>query len=96
MTFDTITSVSAQDNYELRLVYSDGIEIIADFKPIINQDGVFKTLADPQFFSQVAIGDEGRYIGWPGDIDFCADALRLESHPEGSTEKPTIPASSHS
>ena len=27
------------------------------------------------FFSQAAIGKRGRYIQWPGELDFCADAL---------------------
>lgn len=44
------TRVTAESNYKLRLTYSNGSEIIVDFKPIINQGGVFAPLSDPNFF----------------------------------------------
>lgn len=92
MTFHAITAVSAHDNYKLRLVYSDGTHITIDFKPVIDQGGVFKALADSQFFSQVVVKGEGRYIEWPGDIDFCADALRLQGDLHNQTESSTLSA----
>jgi hypothetical protein len=30
----------------------------------------------------VHVGERGRSIEWPGEIDFCADALWFEAHPE--------------
>ena len=76
-----ITSLTAESNYKLRLIYSNGSEILLDFKPIINQGGVFAPLSNPKFFSQVKLGEGGRYIEWNGGIDFCADALWFEAHP---------------
>jgi hypothetical protein len=26
-------------------------------------------------FAQVSVSTDGRYIIWPGDLDFCVDAL---------------------
>ena len=36
-----ITSLTAESNYKLHLIYSNGSEIIVDFQPIINQGGAF-------------------------------------------------------
>jgi Protein of unknown function (DUF2442) len=43
---------------------------------------VFAALADPEAFAQIRIGERGRSLEWPGEIDFCADALWFEAHPE--------------
>jgi len=67
-------------NYKLRLTYADGETIVVDFTPVIQRGGVFAPLSDPEFFSQASIGEGGRYIQWPGELDFCADALWLEGH----------------
>jgi hypothetical protein len=80
MMLRTIRSVDPEPNYKLRLTYSDGETIIVDFTPVIQRGGVFSPLSDPEFFSQVSIGESGRYIQWPGELDFCADALWLEGH----------------
>ena len=76
----TICSVAPEPNYKLRLTYADGETIVVDFTPVIQRGGVFAPLSDPAFFSQVSIGERGRYIQWPGELDFCADALWLEGH----------------
>lgn len=72
-----ILTLTPLADYQIRLVYADGFETIVDFKSTIAQGGVFSTLADPQVFSQAKLGEDGRYITW-GDVDFCADGLRLE------------------
>ncbi|NES04985.1 MAG: DUF2442 domain-containing protein [Okeania sp. SIO2F4] len=35
-----ITSVTRESKYKLRLIYSNGSEIIVDFQPIINQGSI--------------------------------------------------------
>ena len=76
----TIRSVAPEPNYKLRLTYADGETIVVDFTQVIQRGGVFTPLSDPEFFSQVSIEERGRYIQWPGELDFCADALWLEGH----------------
>jgi hypothetical protein len=44
--------------------------------------GVFAPLADPAFFIRVRIGGSDRSLEWPGELDFCADALWFDVHPE--------------
>ncbi|GET36982.1 hypothetical protein MiSe_17350 [Microseira wollei NIES-4236] len=66
----------------MRIFYANESSIIVDFNPIIQRGGVLAKLADPEFFSQVSLGEKGRYIQWPGEIEFCADALWFDSHPK--------------
>jgi len=76
----SIRGVAPEPNYKLCLTYTDGETIVVDFTPVVQRGGVFAPLSDPEFFSQVSIGERGRYIQWPGELDFCADALWLEGH----------------
>ena len=62
----------------VRLVFSDGVEGVVDFGHAIRKGGVLRPLAYAEFFRQVRVGDDGRYLTWPGELDFCADALWLE------------------
>lgn len=73
-----IRSVTVEPNYALRLTYEDGGTVVVDMAPRIARGGVFAALRDCPLFAQVGIGERGRYIHWPGDIDLCADALWLE------------------
>ncbi len=73
-----IEDVSAEPNHKLQLTYDDGSTIKVDFTSIVHQGGVFEPLANPEFFSQVSIGEDGCFIQWPGELDFCADALWLK------------------
>lgn len=71
----TIDHVRILPNQHVLLHYSGGEETVVDFRPLIERGGVFAALADAEFFAQVKIGEHGRYIEWPGNLDFCADAL---------------------
>ncbi len=65
----------------VRLAWADGSTTVARFDHLAGK-GVFAPLADPAFFGQVAVGRRGRSLEWPGEIDFCADALWFEAHPQ--------------
>lgn len=73
-----IANFKIEPDYKLRLEYSDGDIVVANFKPLIERGGVFAQLQNPEIFSKVTISEDGRYIVWPEEIDFCADALWLE------------------
>ena len=79
-----IQATTPQPNHILQITYADGEVVLVDFKPIIAEGGVFAPLADPQFFAQVSVAPRGRFIQWPGEIDFCADALWLEGEHHGA------------
>jgi hypothetical protein len=81
----TIVQADPLPGYKVNLVYSDGETVIADFKPLMAMGGVYSALADPDYFAQVSVGEHGRYIQWPGELDFCADALWLDAHSSDSS-----------
>ena len=70
-----ITRVEPQSGYRLRLSFADGLEGIVDFTSIIEKGGVFSPMRDPAFFARVELHFNGRLISWPGELEFCADAL---------------------
>ena len=39
--------------------------------------GVFAPWTDHSFFRQARLGQGGRTLTWPGELDVCADALWL-------------------
>lgn len=73
----TIQHIEVVGDHRLSLTYDDGVTGEVDFGSIIQRGGVFSALDDPEFFRRVEISDDGRYIVWPGELDFCADALRV-------------------
>ena len=86
----TVTKITTEPDFKLRLTYSDEAVTVVDFAAIIRQGGVFAPLGDPDFFSKVAIGEDGRYIRWPGELDFCVDALWLEGQRESQSDMQAI------
>ncbi len=75
MKLNTISKVIPEPDSKLRLTYSDGKVILYDFEPLIQIGGLFKQLKDQTYFSKVTIGEQGRYIEFPNELDFCADSL---------------------
>jgi len=72
-----ISQVIVPDHLKLHLTFSDGTEGELDLsrEP---RTGVFTAWEDPDFFAKVTIGERGRSLVWPGEIDLCADSLWLE------------------
>jgi hypothetical protein len=62
----------------LKITYSDGVVVLADFKSLLQKGGVMSRLADAAVFARARIGPRGRSVAWDDDIDFCADGLRLK------------------
>ena len=67
----------------VRLEWQDGSVSLADFKPLLGR-GVFSAFRDPAFFARAEIADAGHVLTWPGELEFDADALWFEAHPEDS------------
>lgn len=76
----TITDARPLPDYRVRLTYSDGSIVFYNVGPLINQGGVFAVLRDIEVFNRVEVGERGRYLSWPNEIDLCADALWLEAN----------------
>ena len=78
-----ITEVQAVRYPILRIVFEDGLAGELDLSDEIAHGEMFAPLKDPEYFRQVAVAPGGRSFGWNldeigGEIDFCADATRIE------------------
>jgi hypothetical protein len=72
-----IISFKVLDGYRVWLQFDDGVEGEAEFSAHVGK-GVFAGWTDYGFFRQAGIGERGRTLTWPGELDFCADALWLQ------------------
>ncbi len=75
-----ILRITPGDGYTLELVFEGDERATIDLGPRVKSGGVWSALEDESVFRQVTVGEGGRYIEWPGDIDLCADALWLQAH----------------
>jgi hypothetical protein len=71
-----IVACKVMENYRVWLRFDDGVEGEVDFsaKP---RTGVFSPWNDYAFFRRASIGEFGT-LEWPGELDFCPDALWLQ------------------
>ena len=72
-----IVATKVLDGYRVWLRFADASEGELDFSGQAGK-GVFAPWTDYRFFRRASIGDQGRTLSWPGEIDFCADALWLQ------------------
>ena len=71
-----VHSVTATDDYQLELVFSNGEQGVYDCTPLLNF-GVFKELQDLQYFKRATCA-HGTVV-WPHDQDICPDTLYMAS-----------------
>jgi hypothetical protein len=80
-------AVADANNHTVTLTWANGATTLNRFDHLVGK-GVFAPLSDPAFFAQVRVGERGRSLDWSDEIDFCADALWFEAHPEDAPEQP--------
>lgn len=81
-----VAAAADPDTHTVALTWANGAKTVASFAHLVGK-GVFRAFADPAVFAQVRVGDNGRSLEWPGDLDFCADALWFEAHPEETPQQ---------
>lgn len=96
---DNIITAAAPDpaNHTVALTWANGEKTVSRFGHLVGK-GVFAPFADPTFFARARVGEGGRSLEWPGELDFCADALWFEAHPEDApeqTQRSGDPAAQH-
>ena len=73
----------------VKLTYSDAFIAVMDFSEKISWGEAMLPLRNPEVFKTAHIGSGGASLEWfgPGgeEIDFCADALRLEAEALGTS-----------
>ena len=71
-----VNSVQHLGVYRLELGFTDGLRKVVDFRNrIVGRGGVFRPLADVEFFKQVQVDHDAGTIIWPNGVDFCPDVL---------------------
>jgi hypothetical protein len=77
--FKRIRKVTVLPGRRLALDWDDGVRSIKDMSDLIQKRAAFKPLADEQVFAKARVADQGRAVRWTRDIDYCADALWVET-----------------
>jgi hypothetical protein len=82
---DNVIAAAVADpkTYGVTVTWANGETTAISFRHLVGK-GVFAALAEPEVFARVQVGERGRSLEWPGEIDFCADALWFEAHPADS------------
>jgi len=85
---DNVITAAAPEpgNHTVVLTWANGETTVSSFRHLVGK-GVFAAFSDPAFFAQARVGEAGRSLEWPGDLDFCADALWFEAHSEDAPEQ---------
>lgn len=74
----TISSVRAGEGYRLTLSWVDAEDAVIDLTRTVGTPP-FRSLADPEVFGTVVLGDWGHSVVWAGDVEIGADSLWLDS-----------------
>jgi len=71
-----VNHVTWLGDYRLELGFTDGVRKDVDFRDrIVGRGGVFRPLADIEFFRQVRLEPDAGTIVWPNGVDLCPDVL---------------------
>ena len=65
-----------RDGFRVWVKFDDGEEGVVDYSDI-PRDGVFAVWNDREFFERVHIDRYGA-VAWPGELDFCPDAMYMK------------------
>jgi Protein of unknown function (DUF2442) len=57
------------------LRFEDGVAEEVDFSFLLDYEGVFLPLREPEFFRQARIDHGGITVEWPGEVDFDPEAV---------------------
>jgi hypothetical protein len=76
-----VAAVPDPNTHTVAITWANGETTVNSFSRLIGK-GVFAALQDSVFFAKVQIGERGRSLEWPNEIDLCADALWFQVHPE--------------
>jgi Protein of unknown function (DUF2442)/Domain of unknown function (DUF4160) len=73
--FRRLLEVRPTESCNIWLRFEDGVAAEVDFSFLLDYEGVFLPLRNPNFFGQVRIHESGITIEWPGELDFDPEAV---------------------
>lgn len=78
--FPRIKEVRHIESYRLELTFTNGKAAQVNLRDhVVGRGGVFKPLADVEFFKQVEVDPEAGTLVWPNGVDLCPDVLYSEA-----------------
>jgi hypothetical protein len=79
-----IVAARAREDFTLEIGFESGETTVVDLGGFVATGTVTEPLRrDPTLFvTGLAVGGDGAWIGWPGDVDIDADALWYLAHPD--------------
>lgn len=69
---ETVTHVTARDDFQLLLTFSTGETRLFDARPYL-QKGAFQALQNPEQFKQAYVAYDT--VCWPGELDIAPETL---------------------
>lgn len=76
--FYRVQSVEPKDNFILSVLFTDGVQIEYDVKPLFDKWEVFTNLKTIKgLFQQVKVDAGGYGISWNDEIDLASEELRI-------------------
>ncbi len=85
--FAVIRKAKALPDSSIEITWNDGEVSVVSMRETIEKGGVFAPLAEPEEFAKIKVGDGGRWVEWPGEVDICADDIWYQAHPEIKAEE---------
>jgi hypothetical protein len=85
--FAVIQKVRALGDLSLEITWEDAEVSLVSLGETVAKGGVFAPLGDAEMFAKVEIGEGGRWLQWPGEVDICADDLWYQAHPDAEIEE---------
>ena len=74
-----VISAKYLDGYRLEVEFEDGQSGVVDFQKFIRKGGVFRRLADREFFKRFKINQDFGVLCWGGDLDIAPESLYEEA-----------------
>lgn len=85
--FYRVQSVEPKDNFVLSVLFTDGIKMEYDIKPLFTKWDVFNNLKTIKGLVQQVKVDAGGYgISWNDEIDLASEELRINGKEERATK----------
>jgi hypothetical protein len=84
--FAVIRKAKALDDLRIEVTWEDGEISVLPLRETVAKGGLFQPLGNPELFAKVEVGDGGRWLEWPGEVDICADDLWYQAHPKAKIE----------
>jgi hypothetical protein len=79
--FAVIRKAKVLQDLALEITWKDGEVSVVSLHETVAKGGVFEPLGDPEMFAKVELGEGGRWLQWPSEVDICADDLWYQAHP---------------